>query len=92
MVMKKRRFSLPGEYRYSLDSGVEFAKQLEEKGLKSIIVFGIPAEDTKDEIATPDYSSTGIVQKLLEGLKRKQILSSLLMCAYANTLHMVIVE
>ena len=53
---KEEISSLPGEYRYSLDSGVEFAKQLEEKGLKSIIVFGIPAEDTKDEIATPDYS------------------------------------
>ena len=41
--------SLPGEYRYSLDSGVEFAKQLEAKGLKSIIVFGIPREESKDE-------------------------------------------
>ena len=43
---KEEISSLPGEYRYSLDSGIEFAKQLEAKGLKSIIVFGIPKEDT----------------------------------------------
>ena len=56
---KEEISSLPGEFRYSLDSGVEFAKELEAKGLKSIIVFGIPKEETKDEIATPDYSATG---------------------------------
>ena len=54
---KEEISSLPGEFRYSLKSGVEFAKKLESKGLKSIIVFGIPPEDEKDEIATPDYAS-----------------------------------
>ena len=67
---KEEISSLPGEFRYSLDSGVEFAKQLEAKGLKSIIVFGIPLEDTKDEIASPDYSATGIVQKAIRRLKQ----------------------
>ena len=65
---KEEISSLPGEYRYSLDSGVEFAKQLEEKGLKSIIVFGIPAEDTKDEIATPSDMMDGRVKAIRETL------------------------
>lgn len=85
---KEEISSLPGEFRYSLNAGVEFAKQLEAKGLKSIIVFGIPLEDTKDEIATPDYSSTGIVQKAIRKLKKKLIWSSLATYAYANTLPM----
>ena len=55
---KEEISSLPGEFRYSLESGVEFAKKLEAKGLKSIIVFGIPPEEEKDEIATPDYADT----------------------------------
>ena len=87
---KEEISSLPGEYRYSLDSGVEFAKQLEEKGLKSIIVFGIPAEDTKDEIATPDYSSTGIVQKAVRRLKKETdlvIITDVCLCQYTSHGH-----
>lgn len=87
---KEEISSLPGEYRYSLDSGVEFAKQLEEKGLKSIIVFGIPAEDTKDEIATPDYSSTGIVQIAVRRLKKETdlvVITDVCLCQYTSHGH-----
>ena len=87
---KEEISSLLGEYRYSLDSGVEFAKQLEEKGLKSIIVFGIPAEDTKDEIATPDYSSTGIVQKAVRRLKKETdlvVITDVCLCQYTSHGH-----
>ena len=87
---KEEISSLPGEYRYSLESGVEFAKQLEAKGLKSIIVFGIPREDTKDEIATPDYSATGIVQKAIRKLKKETnlvIISDVCLCQYTSHGH-----
>ena len=87
---KEEISSLPGEYRYSLTSGVEFAKQLENKGLKSIIVFGIPREDTKDEIATPDYSSTGIVQKAVRKLKKETnlvVITDVCLCQYTSHGH-----
>ena len=87
---KEEISSLPGEYRYSLTSGVEFAKQLENKGLKSIIVFGIPREDTKDEIATPDYSSTGIVQKAVRKLKKETnlvVITDVCLCQYTSYGH-----
>ncbi|MBE6503371.1 MAG: porphobilinogen synthase [Methanobrevibacter sp.] len=87
---KEEISSLPGEYRYSLNSGVEFAKQLENKGLKSIIVFGIPREDTKDEIATPDYSSTGIVQKAVRKLKKETnlvVITDVCLCQYTSHGH-----
>ena len=87
---KEEISSLPGEFRYSLDSGVEFAKELEAKGLKSIIVFGIPKEDTKDEIATPDYSSTGIVQKAVRRLKKETglvVITDVCLCQYTSHGH-----
>ena len=87
---KEEISSLPGEYRYSLDSGVEFAKQLEAKGLKSIIVFGIPKEETKDEIATPDYSATGIVQKAVRRLKKETnlvVITDVCLCQYTSHGH-----
>lgn len=82
--------SLPGEYRYSLNAGIEFAKQLEEKGLKSIIVFGVPLPESKDEVASPDYSSTGIVQRAIRELKKQTdlvVIGDVCLCQYTSHGH-----
>lgn len=87
---KEEISSLPGEFRYSLESGVKFAKKLESKGLKSIIVFGIPPEEEKDEIASPDYSKTGIVQKAIRKLKKETnlvVISDVCLCQYTSHEH-----
>ena len=82
--------SMPGEYRYSLNAGIEFAKQLEEKGLKSIIVFGVPLPESKDEVASPDYSSTGIVQRAFRELKNQTdlvVIGDVCLCQYTSHGH-----
>lgn len=82
--------SMPGEYRYSLNAGIEFAKQLEEKGLKSIIVFGVPLPESKDEVASPDYSSTGIVQRAIRELKKQTdlvVMGDVCLCQYTSHGH-----
>lgn len=82
--------SMPGEYRYSLNAGIEFAKQLEEKGLKSIIVFGVPLPESKDEVASPDYSSTGIVQRAIRELKKQTdlvVIGDVCLCQYSSHGH-----
>ncbi len=81
---------MPGEYRYSLNAGIEFAKQLEEKGLKSIIVFGVPLPESKDEVASPDYSSTGIVQRAIRELKKQTdlvVIGDVCLCQYTSHGH-----
>ena len=82
--------SMPGEYRYSLNAGIEFAKQLEEKGLKSIIVFGVPLSESKDDVASPDYSSTGIVQRAIRELKKQTdlvVIGDVCLCQYTSHGH-----
>lgn len=82
--------SMPGEYRYSLNAGIEFAKQLEEKGLKSIIVFGVPLPESKDEVASPDYSSTGIVQRAIREFKKQTdlvVIGDVCLCQYTSHGH-----
>lgn len=82
--------SMPNEYRYSLEDGVEFAKKLEANGLKSIIVFGLPLENEKDEIATPAYANTGIVQKAIYKLKNETdliVISDVCLCQYTSHGH-----
>lgn len=87
--------SMPGEYRYSLNAGIEFAKQLEEKGLKSIIVFGVPLPESKDEVASPDYSSTGIVQRAIRELKKQTdlvVIGDVCLCQYTSHGHCGIIK
>lgn len=82
--------SMPGEYRYSLNAGIEFAKQLEEKGLKSIIVFGVPLPESKDDVASQDYSSTGIVQRAIRELKKQTdlvVIGDVCLCQYTSHGH-----
>lgn len=82
--------SMPGEFRYSLDAGIKFAKELEDKGLKSIIVFGLPLENTKDEIASPAYAENGIVQKAVMRLKEETdlvVITDVCLCQYTSHGH-----
>ncbi|QJB58128.1 porphobilinogen synthase [Pseudodesulfovibrio sp. zrk46] len=73
----KEIVSMPGQYQLSL-------KQLEKKvgeavanGLKSCILFGIPAE--KDEVGSGAYDDNGIVQKAIRLLKDRW--PELIVCA-----------
>lgn len=82
--------TMPGEYRYSLNDGVEYAKELESKGLKSIIVFGIPSSGKKDEIGSPAFTSTGIVQRTVRKLKAETnlvVITDVCLCQYTSHGH-----
>lgn len=82
--------SMPGEYRYSLDAGVEFAKHLEKLGLKSIIVFGVPLAKQKDEVGTPAFTEDGIVQKAIKAIKENTnlvVISDVCLCQYTSHGH-----
>lgn len=87
---KEEIVSMPGEYRYSLDAGLEFAKKLESQGLKSIIVFGVPSAEKKDEIGTPAFVKNGIVQKAIMRLKKETnlvVISDVCLCQYTSHGH-----
>ena len=60
--------TMPGQYRYSVDDAVDFAGLLEDDGLTSVILFGIP--DYKDEKASSAYDKNGIIQQTIKALKR----------------------
>lgn len=40
---------MPDIYRYSVDLLIPYIKQLVEKGLKSVLIFGVIPDDLKDE-------------------------------------------
>ena len=82
--------TMPNEFRYSIDDGVEYAKELENKGLKSIIIFGIPLDETKDEVGSPAFKSDGIVQKAIKRIKEETnliVISDVCLCQYTSHGH-----
>ncbi|NOY38649.1 MAG: porphobilinogen synthase [Chlorobi bacterium] len=61
--------SMPGNYQLSIDLLVEECKKLVDKGIKSILLFGIPEE--KDEDGTVATHDDSIVQRAVKAIKKE---------------------
>jgi porphobilinogen synthase len=82
--------TMPDEYRYSVDDAVQCGIELEKKGLKSIIIFGMPLENEKDEIGSPAFAEDGIVQRTIKAFKEKTnlvVISDVCLCQYTSHGH-----
>ncbi|GMV81388.1 MAG: delta-aminolevulinic acid dehydratase [Planctomycetota bacterium] len=66
---RKEIESMPGVYRFSLDTVVEEAKLLQRLGIAGLLVFGVPNADDKDAEGTQAWASDGIVQRALKALR-----------------------
>lgn len=85
--------TMPGQYRYSVDDAVDFAGLLEDDGLTSVILFGIP--DYKDEKASSAYDKNGIIQQTIKALKEQTnlvVLGDVCMCEYTDHGHCGIIK
>ena len=85
--------TMPGQYRYSVDDAVYFAGLLEDEGLTSVILFGIP--DYKDEKASSAYDKNGIIQQTIKALKEQTnlvVLGDVCMCEYTDHGHCGIIK
>jgi len=87
--------SMPGQNRLTLSSLTRQVTSLDDRGVKSIILFGIPR--SKDANGTPAYDSKGIVQRTIELLKdqfgdQTIVFTDVCMCQYTDHGHCGIVQ
>lgn len=85
--------TMPGENRFSLSSAVEEAKLLEENGLSSILLFGMPSK--KDNFGTSAFDPEGIVQKAVKKIKDETnlvVMTDVCLCQYTTHGHCGIIE
>jgi porphobilinogen synthase len=61
--------SMPGIFQQSLDEMLKEAQEVVAMGIKSVLLFGIPAQ--KDAQATGAWDDNGIVQKATRALKQQ---------------------
>ena len=81
--------SMPGIYRYSIDSVLSYAESLLKCGISRIILFGVP--ENKDERGSDSLSDNGVIQKSIRILKKEfpelYIISDVCMCEYTDHGH-----
>jgi len=86
--------SMPGQYRLSLDMLDEELNILNELGINSVLLFGIPLE--KDSFGKEAYNDIGIVQEGIKHIKRHSpnmlVITDVCMCEYTSHGHCGIID
>ncbi|MCL1939767.1 MAG: porphobilinogen synthase [Desulfovibrionaceae bacterium] len=81
--------AMPGQFRYSLDELEKAVAKDVDKGLRSCMLFGIPAH--KDAAGSGAYAENGIVQEALRRLRAKfpslYLISDVCLCEYTEHGH-----
>lgn len=81
--------AMPGQYRYSIDTFLEALQEVEDAGVRSILLFGIP--DTKDACGSSAYDPNGIVQRALRAAKEAHpnlyYITDVCLCEYTSHGH-----
>jgi len=80
---------MPGVFQLSLDALDATADELVESGIRSVILFGLPA--AKDETGSENFDPDGIVPQALMRLRRRHpslcLISDLCCCEYTDHGH-----
>ncbi len=86
--------SLPGNYHYSVDQLDDVAKRVQDAGVKSVLLFGVPT--LKDEVATSAWIPDGIVQQAIRRLKQAApdllVSTDVCMCQFTSHGHCGIIK
>lgn len=81
--------SMPGHYQLSVDQLDSEIKLIQDLGIKSIILFGIP--EYKDPLGADSYSTNGIIQTAIPIIKKiapdMLIISDVCLCEYTDHGH-----
>ena len=86
--------SMPGQAQLSVDNALRECQELQDLGVRSVILFGIP--DAKDEVGSGAYDDDGIIQKATRAIKKDfpdmLIVTDVCLCEYTSHGHCGVVE
>lgn len=92
--IKREIGSMPGQFQMSIDNVLAECEQLQNLGISSILLFGIP--DRKDERGSGAYDENGIIQKALRAVKKDfpdmLVITDVCLCEYTSHGHCGVIE
>ena len=92
--LKKEISSMPGQFQMSVDNILGECEELQNLGISSILLFGIP--ERKDEHGSGAYDESGVIQKALRAIKRSfpemLVITDVCLCEYTSHGHCGVIE
>lgn len=86
--------SMPGNYRFSIDELIKEVKEIKDRGILAIILFGIP--EKKDGVGSDAYAKEGIIQKAVRKIKEAVpeilVITDVCLCEYTDHGHCGIIK
>ena len=86
--------SMPGVFNLSVDEVTEEASSAFDKGVRSVILFGLP--ETKDELASGAYAEDGVVQQAIRAIRAAVpdlvVVADTCLCEYTSHGHCGVVR
>jgi porphobilinogen synthase len=87
--IKNEIASMPNVFQFSIDELVKEAKAARDKGIKAIMLFGVP--DVKDAIGSDALSDRGVIAEAVRALKKAAgdllVFTDLCFCEYTDHGH-----
>ncbi len=81
--------SMPGVYRFSVDSLKREVEEVKKLGIPAVLIFGVP--ESKDEIASSAYHQEGVVQRAVREIKKEfpdlGVITDVCLCSYTRHGH-----
>lgn len=86
--------SMPDQFQMSIDNILEECGNLVNLGIRSILLFGIPAE--KDEVGSGAYDENGIIQRAVREIKAAHpdllVITDVCLCEYTSHGHCGVID
>jgi porphobilinogen synthase len=87
--------SMPGIFRFPIESILQEVEEIVSLGIKAIILFGIPSK--KDDVGNIAFDQTGIVQQVIKIIKdtfgdKLAVISDVCLCQYTSHGHCGIIK
>ncbi len=86
--------SMPDQYQLSVDNVIRECEELQNLGIKAVLLFGIPK--IKDEVGSGAYAENGIIQRATREIKQNfpemLVITDVCLCEYTSHGHCGIVE
>ncbi|MFQ5737756.1 MAG: porphobilinogen synthase [Acidobacteriota bacterium] len=83
--------SMPGQFRYSVDTLMEELEQVTALSIPAVMLFGIPGEERKDSVGSQAYAEDGIVCRALRAARRHVpdllLIADVCLCEYTSHGH-----
>jgi porphobilinogen synthase len=82
--------SMPGQFQLSVENAADYVKQLFDLGIRSVLLFGIPAK--KDPVGSDTWDdNNGVIQRALRALKQAApdmlLITDVCFCEYTDHGH-----